>query len=200
MNQKLRHQKVKKGKKSVNQYLILITKKYFLNSTRSELSFDVGVPFIVSVVLFSIVGMLSASTVDIIHVFTVITTNSLSVLAILAGFNTTCLAVIASTNQETLKNLVEQGSKDGKDSILHKIITFFSYAICTEILLLITSIIYMIINKNISDIIGFYSGVGIKTVVSIVGVISATALLHTLFVSLRNVSLLFMYVLFIAKK
>ncbi|MBO2945773.1 hypothetical protein JJQ72_17480 [Paenibacillus sp. F411] len=202
MNWKAQPRKIKQKKNSVNQHLNVIITQYFTYSSKKELIFDVGVPVVLSVALFATIGTLSKSNTEIIKIFTDIITGSLSVMAILAGFNTTCLAIIASTNQDTLSKLIKESEQDD-ESILHKIVTFFSYAISTEIVLLIIGIIYVIINKNLQDIrivMNFLDPMVVRVTLSTLGALLSALLLHTLFVSLRNVSLLFRYVLFIANE
>lgn len=202
MNWKSEPRKTHKEKKSVNQHLNKIFLDYFKHSSKKELGFDLGLPVIISIILFVIVGLFALSTSDIIKIFTDIISSSLSVLAILAGFNTTCLAVIASTNHETLKKLInKRDNTDADSSILYKIAVFFSYAICSEVVLLIIGIIYIVINKNFQEIyyfIGFINGLTARIIVTVLGGALVATMLHTLFVSLRNVSLLFRFILFIA--
>jgi len=189
---------------SVNRHITTIITDYFRYSSRKELWCDVAIPITISIIVFLIVGWFSKSTGDIVKVFNDIITNALAVMAILAGFNTACLAVIASTSRETLHNLIDSVPEDDERdvSILKRIITFFSYAICSQILILIVGFIYIVVNNNFKDIyelIGFIGSDAAKILATVIGSILSACILHTLFVSLRNVSLLFRYILFVAE-
>ncbi len=228
---------IKRMKESVNKDTLDILFSYYGYSSPQELRFDWGLPLLIAVISFLLVGLVSKNTV-IMSTLVDINSASLNVMAILAGFNTASLAVIASTNQETLRKLFSVGGNattvkiegDGQNklmqilgkiifakemqdfgnsnegdnhNILKQVLTFFSYAIVIQLLILIFGSIFVVLNKNaqqIYTVLGFINTSWAKVIISCLGAIWFSIILHSLFVSVRNVSLLYRYILYLAKQ
>ncbi|GED61529.1 hypothetical protein [Brevibacillus formosus] len=224
-------------RESVNKDTQDILFSYYGYSSPQELRFDWGLPLLIAVISFLLLGLVSKNTV-IMNTLVDINSASLNVMAILAGFNTASLAVIASTNQETLRKLFsvggnattvkkeeveqnrlrkilgkiifgkeildfENSSEGNNHNILKQVLTFFSYAIVIQLIILVLGSIFVVLNKNsqqIYTVIGFINTTWAKVIISCLGAIWFTIILHSLLVSIRNVSLLYRYILYLAKQ
>jgi hypothetical protein len=189
--------------RSVNKHIIAIFKDYFEYSTLAEKRNDILWPLAISLLLFFSIGIFEPSGKKILDIIVSINTISLSVLAILAGFNTTSLSVIAAANRDTLKQLNQSGQAAQKSSVLKQLVTFFSYSILVQIIILILGTLIVIFASNISNIyqlIPYKNDLVPSLVLSIFGTVWLTVILYSLFLSVRNVSLLYRYILFLGKE
>ncbi|KZE78626.1 hypothetical protein AV654_02430 [Paenibacillus elgii] len=207
---------------SVNRDLYHIIKDYFHCSSIKELTFDILIPVFVSILIFATIGAMTVSTTTILKIIVNLNTSSINVMAILAGFNTASVAVIASTNKSILNQLYnvtgpQNNTKKNKnffaniwsiivekkdENILKITISFFSYAIAMQLIILILGSIIVATSDNVIEFyrqLSFINKMSARIIISILGTTWLTLILHCLFVSLRNVSLLYRYVLFLGK-
>jgi hypothetical protein len=212
---------------NVNGPIWEICKSYYKISTPNELGVDWLVPLTASLISFIILGLFSSTNTGFYKSVISITTTAINVMAILAGFNTASLAIIASTNKNVLKLLNMANKKNPspkynqeenislfkrikyvifgteKENILKITIIFFSYAIILQILILILGSILVVFSDNLADInrnLDLFESNYIRIIITIVGCIWFTIILHSLFVTLRNVSLIYRYILFLGKE
>lgn len=207
---------------SVNRDLYDIVKDYFHCSSLRELIFDILVPFILATLIFIVFFFTNSTAKEVLEIILQINQSSINIMAILAGFNTASVAVIASTNRGVLKRLHETDIEsikvekrknifariyrvliDQKDeNILKVTITFFSYAIAIQLFILIFGSIIVVTSDNIVKVYLKYKFVNSLTayfLTTSLGIVWFTIILHSLFVSLRNVSLLYRYILFLGR-
>jgi len=200
---------IKTEKKSVNQDAMEILSNYYRFSSSKEIRFDWGIPLGISLVLFLFIGFLSKNNTTVMSVLVDLNSAALNVMAILAGFNTASMAVIAATNQDTLKQLfrvkgINEENESGSEekNILKQILTFFSYAIILQLLILVIGSIFVLVNKNapqLYSVIGIINSLIARLVLSICGFVWFSIILHSLFVSIRNVSMIYRYILFLGR-
>jgi hypothetical protein len=200
--EKIKPTKESKKKNSVNKHIKAIFKDYFDYSTTSEKKNDIIWPLAISLLLFITIGIFEPSGKKILDIIVSINTVSLSVLAILAGFNTTSLSIIAAANRDILKQLNQSGIDAQRSSVLKQLVTFFAYSILVQIIILIIGTLIVLLASNLPNIYQFipYKNELIPTIaLSIFGTVWLTVVLYSLFLSLRNVALLYRYILFIGK-
>ncbi|WP_026582117.1 hypothetical protein [Bacillus sp. J33] len=187
---------------SVNKHIKAIIKDYFAYSTAAEKRNDFLWPLAISVIVFLGIGIIEPSGKKILDIILNINSISLSVLAILAGFNTTSLSVIAAANRDTLRALNQAGQDAQRSSVLKQLVTFFAYSILTQIIILIFGTLIVILSSNFSIL---YDLSPIKTplipsiTLSIFGALWLTIILYSLFLSVRNVSILYRYILYLGR-
>ncbi|MED0673153.1 hypothetical protein P4S95_23545 [Aneurinibacillus aneurinilyticus] len=192
-----------KSKGSVNKHLIKIWKNYKKFSTNDERRFDILVPVILSMILVLICGLLIHKTTDLITILKEFNSAALTVLAILAGFNTTSLSVIAASNPTFLGKLYGSNrnkANNEKSNLLEQTISFFGYAILIQISLLIFGAVMVFVLGSIAYsqfIINFE--VYTKITLTIITWPWISTVFHSLFISIRNIALLYGYVMLIGQ-
>ncbi|MCM3022577.1 hypothetical protein [Heyndrickxia ginsengihumi] len=118
--------KVKKKRKSPNQDLYKIVKKYFIISSFHEKMYDLVLPFVLSAASFLLIYF---SKIDLLKITSDLNNVILTILSILAGFNTASLAVISSSNQAKVIDKLSREDKTEGEDLLDGLTSYFSYAI-----------------------------------------------------------------------
>ncbi|MFC5587532.1 hypothetical protein ACFPRA_01245 [Sporosarcina soli] len=173
-------------------------KKY---TTQTEFKLFLGIPIIASILVFIYFWFFEKSNSNLLSYIMEMNQNSLTVVAILAGFNTTSLSIIAASNNKVLKFLKQHKLKDSEDTVLKQLVSFFSFAILVQLIVLVIGIMLSMISKSFGDvavILPILSGLAVKIPLSILGVVWLATILFTIIISIRNATLLYRYVLFIA--
>lgn len=196
-------QKINRKHSSVNADTNNILFGFFKFATTKEKRFDIGLPFAISAIIFVSAYFLIRSNQNLLDIVKDLNSVSLSIMSILAGFNTTSLAVIASTQQKTLFRLFEKNGQKNDKNILEQLLTFFSYSIIIQLILIILGSLLLVMLKYASDLyknLSFVNYFSSHIILSVVGLIWLGLVLHTLFISIRNVTILYHYVVFIGSE
>jgi hypothetical protein len=117
-------------KRSVNQEIVLIVKKYTKSASKRELLFDSIFPLLISCICVTLAFLFAKS--HFLELVKDLNTNSLTVLSILAGFNTASLAVISSSNVSKFVDEIDDEKVNGRE-LLEKFLCFFVYAIILQL-------------------------------------------------------------------
>ncbi len=185
---------------SVNKHIFIIIKDFFRFSTKAEIRFDILFSLFLSFIFFGLLALIEPSNKSLLSTIDKINGTALAVIAILAGFNITSLSIIAASNKEALTKIVKLGKDKTKNNVLKQIITFFSYSILIQlIILVIGTILVIIINsaQGLHSTFDFLNWVTIRVFLFISGFIWVSAILYSLFISIRNVALLYRYVIYV---
>jgi phosphoglycerol transferase MdoB-like AlkP superfamily enzyme len=187
----------KPKRRSVNYDIINIIKNYFKLSSKEEIRFDIVIPFIISCLT---VLLLFLRKSDMLEILQEINNVIISVMSILAGFNTASVAIIASSNplgfvEELSDNSNEQEGRD----LLNSLTSYFSYAIVLQLFILIISIIASVALKFF-DIETFKENTYLFISLSMVFIVWFTLVLNSLFITMRNASILHNFILYLAKR
>lgn len=170
-------------------------------TTRTEFTLFLGIPIIVSVLVFVYLGIFVSSNKSLLSHIMELNQSSLTVIAILAGFNTTSLAIIAASNNKVLQFLKRHKLKDSNDTVLKQLVSFFSFAILLQLIVLVIGLLLSLITKSfagVTQIFPLLSGSIVKYPLIAMGTIWLAFVLFTIVISIRNATLLYRYVLFIA--
>ncbi|ALC92049.1 hypothetical protein AM500_21315 [Bacillus sp. FJAT-18017] len=173
-------------------------KKY---TTRTEFNLFLLIPIIVACAIFVYFFIFEKSNKDLMNYIMDMNKDTLSVIAILAGFNTTSLSIIAASNNRVLSFLKKHTGSNENDNVLKQLISFFSFAIIIQLIVLIIGIVISLVSKSLSEIsmmFPFLTGFVVKIPLSIFGAVWLGAVLFTIMISIRNATLLYRYVIFIA--
>lgn len=173
-------------------------KKY---TTDTEFKLFLGMPLTASILVFIYFWFFEKSNTQLLSYIMDMNQSSLTVIAILAGFNTTSLSIIAASNNKVLKYLKKNKIENSDDTILKQLVSFFSFAILLQLIVLATGILLSMVTKSFDGVIEVFpyiSGLIVKLPLSIIGVIWLGLVLFTIIISIRNATLLYRYVLFIA--
>lgn len=201
---------LKRGIRKVNQdnehdkpgrdFKEIIT-NYINLTTKTERRIFLGLPLMASILVFIYFWFFEKSNSNLLGYIMEMNQSSLTVVAILAGFNTTSLSIIAASNNKVLKYLKQHKVNGSEETVLKQLVSFFSFAILLQLIVLVIGILLSLISKSFSDISFMFpilSGVIVKVPLSILGAIWLSAVLFTIIISIRNATLLYRYVLFIA--
>lgn len=173
-------------------------KKY---TTSFEFNTFLGIPIIASIIVFSTFLLIDISNAELLRIVIDMNSDALTVIAILAGFNTTSLAIIAASNSSVLKFLRQHTVENGDGTLLKQLVSFFSFAILIQLIVLIGGLLLEVISNSFSGIassFSFLSGLAVTIPLSLLGALWLGAILFTIIISLRNATLLYRYVLFVA--
>lgn len=184
-----------KSNRNVNKHAFTIVKNYFKYVTKQEMYFDFLVPLLLASIIIIPLTIIEHSNGLLFELIREFNTIALTIISILAGFNTSCLAIIVSTNKESLGKLFK--IKQSKDNILQQVVTFFGYAVLTQLLILVFGLMMVLLTKT--SIFFISNGYLDKTLLSIFSAIWISGVFYCLFITIRNVSLLYNYILYIGK-
>lgn len=178
-----------------------IITNYIKLTTKTERKIFIGLPLVASILVFIYFWFFEKSNINLLGYIMEMNQSSLTVVAILAGFNTTSLSIIAASNNKVLKFLKQHKVNGGEETVLKQLVSFFSFAILLQLIVLVIGILLSMISKSFSDISVMFpmlSGMFVKIPLSILGAIWLSSVLFTIIISIRNATLLYRYVLFIA--
>lgn len=173
-------------------------KKY---TTNFEFRLFLAIPIISSIFIFAFYWFFGNSNADLLNRIMEMNRDSLTVIAILAGFNTTSLSIIAASNNNVLKFLRQHKLPDSEDTLLKQLVSFFSFAILLQLMVLTIGILLSMISKSFMDISNAFpvlSGLVVKIPLTLLGALWLGAVIFVIIISIRNATLLYRYVLFVA--
>ncbi|MGG1227027.1 hypothetical protein [Bacillus halotolerans] len=161
---------------------------YLRYSTKSEKIFDFLLPFLLATAItFFILKMQPQSTI-VVEGIKNINSQSLTFIAILAGFNVASISVLATAGSTLLERLRVTKSKKYENVTLFEIMmTFFSASIVSQFLIILFGLIILIL----TSVIKINNTLNLDWYFWISLTIWFYALITTLFVSIRNLKLLF---------
>lgn len=178
-----------------------VLSNYNKYNTKTEHYLFIGIPLILSFIIFTYFYFFELSNTQLLNYIIEMNQMSLTVIAILAGFNTTSLSIIAASNNEILVFLKKNNFQNNRDSVLKQLVTFFTFAILIQLMILAIGVVISITSNNFIDIttvLPFIKGGFARILLSVFGILWLSAVLFTIIISIRNATLLYRYVLFIA--
>lgn len=178
-----------------------VIKNYKKYSTDFEFKLFIGIPIVCSIIIFAFYWFFGNSNSELLSRIMEMNRDSLTVIAILAGFNTTSLSIIAASNNNVLKFLKRHDLPDSEDTLLKQLVSFFSFAILLQLIVLTIGILLSMISKSFMDISNAFpalSGLVVKIPLTLLGALWLGAVIFVIIISIRNATLLYRYVLFVA--
>lgn len=181
---------------SVNSFFPQICYKYYKSSTISEKIFDVLIPIFLSVGLVMLIyTYYSIDLFNLLKTFLTVNTVVISSMAILVGFNIASIAVIAGSQSNLVTHLRSLASVNMPgETIFSVLVIYFTWSILIQLLVILVGLLsFFSLN--------FYP---IKTLDSVpilwwhfvlLG-IWFFLILHSIFVSFRNIKMLYYFVNF----
>ncbi|UJL45804.1 hypothetical protein KFZ58_15660 [Virgibacillus sp. NKC19-16] len=132
-----------------------------------------------------------------------INSDFFTVIAVLVGFNITSVSLISVFNKDTLRNVFSKlkGGKE-KEKVLKQLISSFIYCVFIQIGIIVMGSFYNII---VEDLIKIEFLQGIYNVIKRLVILSLYALwigiiFHSFIVSIRNVFLIYKFILAVYKE
>lgn len=220
--------KIKRKKTKESNFIRKNFVNYLKFSTPKELFFDIIIPLLISILLTFFVIIIIPSPRDFTIIMKELSSIAITIIAILAGFNTASLAIIASTknNDNSIENNEDfiddfkikvdtpenlSMSKKVKELIVNTpsnkgwqgVISFFAYAVISQLIILIFS---LIINISITSLLSITTVLPklddmrkylLLTLFSLTWIFS---ILHSIFLSIRNIDMISHFIKYNTKK
>ncbi|MDN4066646.1 hypothetical protein QYF50_01960 [Paenibacillus vini] len=162
-------------------------KKYWKNSSKSELLVDVFVPLIVSTAFLAGSSFFISDFGSLINKFRDLSGQVIAAISILAGFNITSITVISATGgqHEEFKKREVEGQ-----NLYDALIVFFTWAVIIQLTVVMLSIFLFYLGSILPN--SFHMGIPIWG--WFCATIWLTLTIHSIFISLRNIKTLYFYV------
>jgi hypothetical protein len=191
--------------KKVNTYIVMVWQDYHMYAGLKERQFDIYLPLVLSVIFVGFTALIVPMATDVIGILKDLNNAALNVISILAGFNTASLSVIAASNFAILGRLFGSEREDSKSAeksnLLKQTISFFGYAILIQLGLLVLGAILVFVFGSVAVIAKDHPwplwNLTIKWVAAVFSFFWIGTIFHSLFVSIRNITVLYNYVLLI---
>ncbi|RAR39653.1 hypothetical protein [Paenibacillus sp. MDMC362] len=180
-----------------NNFPITTFKKYFKYSTVSELIMDVVLPTILSSLLIFYASYSIDSLSDLISKFQQVSGQVISAISILAGFNIASITVLSTINGGPTGILKRKKSTDGSSNLYDMLICFFSWAVIIQLIVVLFSILLYYIGSFIPE--GF-KDLYVPRWTWLIAIAWMSITIHSVFLSIRNMKTLYLYVTYDPKK
>ncbi|WP_026678175.1 hypothetical protein [Fictibacillus gelatini] len=186
-------QKIKAFCKS-NRFVLESFKEYRKFSTSSEKVFDLLFALLIALGLTIIpVLFFNVNIKQFINNFQTLNNIVITAISILAGFNVASIAVIASSQSDVIRELKNKPSeKDPKTSKFSILVIFFTWAIVVQLIIVLIGILLYFASQ-------FFVPKTFKNDLTpywlwTVFVMWLAGVLHSIFISIRNVKMLYLFI------
>jgi hypothetical protein len=163
---------------------------------------EIAVPFVIAILTVFISFISNTTVTEVLLRIEKMNSQIADIVAIQTGFNITCMTLLASFNRDTLRNAFSKAQEDKKESALKQLISTFAYCIFVQTAILILGIVYNIfiadlfnleyiksINQNLKETISYTFFL-----------LWITVILHSFMVFLRNVTLIYKFILVVFRR
>lgn len=165
-------------------------KKYWKNSSRSELLMDILFPLLISVGLTWLTSFYIDDFSRLIGKFQQLSGQLIAAISILAGFNVASITIISTANEPTNRLRRIPSTTNPSMSMYEVLISFFTWAVIIQLIVVLVGIILFYTGSLVpSDL---YHEIPIWA--WLVSVIVLFITIHSMFISIRNMKTLFLYV------
>lgn len=172
----------------------------YLNLGRQEhLRFDFGISFLGGLITTATLLSFNVSLADLISKLSSLIGTIITAFSILAGFNTTSLSIFATSSSpiaEMLKNELIEGTSRSK---IEQVLAYFSWSVVVQLTLLIVSIISSLILTYIPKCYFSFNNL-IAALIWMCFFLGITAIFYSIFLTIRNVSILYKYLVAESRK
>lgn len=171
-----------------NNFPFTIALDYLKFASKAEKIFDFIIPAIMSAIIIVTISIVDPETSTVLKGIKEINNQTLTFISILAGFNVASISVLATAGSSLLTNLKEKTSVKIKDKTLYEIMmTFFCAAIVSQFVIILLGVIILIVSSLINLPSNFDLTILLWTLIGI----WIYSLILTIFVSLRNLKILY---------
>lgn len=180
---------------STNRPMYRVASSYWNTSTFYEKITDIGGSVLLSGVVCLLLWLKHPPIQEFIPFTNQLVSTVITVLSILAGFNIAAVSIIGSSQSPLIKVLAETKMENQKISNLEGIISFFSWAIVVQLIILLFSIIFFIVAGSVMtptrSAFSFYNIPKFPVLLFLMFVGTSTSL-HSILLTLRNITGLFL--------
>lgn len=211
---------VERKKEKHGGFIVTNVKNYITHSTPRELFFDIVIPIVLSTILIVLIYFMLPSPITFVKSMYEINNTIITIIAILAGFNSASLAIIASSSKIVNSELLDTESiKTNKTSNIQKIknmilnspsykeldaiVSFFAYAVISQLIILIISLIIHVILTALMKVNVHFTLFSNQKEMIILCIFSGfwlTLVLHSIFLSIRNIDIIAHFIKYSSKK
>ncbi|MEK4195964.1 hypothetical protein NYE59_23005 [Paenibacillus sp. FSL L8-0323] len=165
-------------------------KKYWKNSSRSELLMDILFPFIISAGLMWLTSFYIDDFSQLIEKFQQLSGQLIAAISILAGFNIASITIISTANEPTNRLRQIPSTTNRSMSMYEVLISFFTWAVIIQLIVVLVGIILFYAGSLVPS--NLYHEIPIWAWIVSIFVLFIT--IHSMFISIRNMKTLFLYV------
>ncbi|PFC31693.1 MULTISPECIES: hypothetical protein [Bacillus] len=177
-----------------NKFLVESFRNYRKFSTKSEKAFDIYIAFFISLLFVIAAAYFSDIKVkEFIANFQSLNNIVITAISILAGFNMASIAVISSSQSDMINRLKEtRSSIDPSISKFSVLIIFFTWAISIQLTIVLFGILLHFCSQFLIQpyLLKFVVPIWLWAIL----VIWMSIFMHSIFISIRNVKMLFLFV------
>jgi hypothetical protein len=167
-----------------------IFKEYWKNSSRSELLMDILFPLIISVGLTWLASFYIDDFSRLIETFQLLSGQLIAAISILAGFNIASITIISTANEPTNRLRQIPSTTNSSKSMYEVLISFFTWAVIIQLIVVLVGIILFYAGSLVPS--NLYHEIPIWA--WIVSILVLFITVHSMFISIRNMKTLFLYV------
>lgn len=173
-----------------NNFPWVTLKRYWKNSSKSELIIDVFLPLLISLIMAYFTSLSVMKFTVLIEKFQQISGQVIAAISILAGFNVASITIIATVNSGPL--MVLRTRLPGATlSRYEMLISFFTWAVIIQLTVVLISIVLFYLGSFIPEHIKDWP---VPLWAWICAVFWLTITMHSIFLSVRNMKTLYLYV------
>lgn len=165
-------------------------KKYWKNSSRSELLMDILCPLIISVGLIRLTSFYIDDFSRLIEKFQQLSGQLIAAISILAGFNIASITIISTANEPTNRLRQIPSTTNRSMSMYEVLISFFTWAVIIQLIVVLVGIVLFYAGSLVPS--NLYHEIPIWAWVASSAVLFIT--IHSMFISIRNMKTLYLYV------
>ncbi|NOU68406.1 hypothetical protein GC096_30730 [Paenibacillus sp. LMG 31461] len=173
-----------------NNFPWVTLKRYWKNSTKSELLVDVFLPIVIAIIMTYFTALSVTKFTVLIEKFQQISGQVIAAISILAGFNVASITIIATVSSGPL--LVLRTRLPGAQlSRYEMLICFFTWAVIIQLTVVLISIVLFYMGSFIPEHIKDW---GVPMWAWCCAVFWLSITIHSIFLSVRNMKTLYLYV------
>lgn len=178
----------------------LIWKSFSEGFNKRRIIREFVIPLTISLLAILLLFVSNITVTEVLLKIKEINSQVAPLIAIQTGFNMTCLSLITSFNKD--KNTFSKVQESEKDSVLKQLISSFAYCVFIQTGILIFGVVYNIILEGLLGL-DYLKNVNqtLKEILVFVFFIPwLSIILHSFMVFLRNVTLIYKFILVSVKK
>lgn len=166
---------------------------YIKYSGRNELLVDIPIPLVIAIIIVGCQYTLNPTLKDLLVSISNVNNGVLMAISILAGFNVASISVLATSNSKVMEYLRIKRSKNfPKTNLFEMLMTFFVAAVILQLFIILIGLITLTVTTLYG--LGDIPEVKVPFLLWLFMTLWIWIILVSIFVSIRNVKNLFVYV------
>ena len=174
-----------------NEFPWITFKRYWKSASLSELLVDVFFPMLLSLLMVFFASLSIDKLNVLIEKIQLLSGQIVAAISILAGFNVTSITIISTINNASKEILRNRKNVDNTIDLYDMVICFFTWAVIIQLTVVLASVVLFFVgsftpNELNNAVIPYWVWICVA--------IWLTLILHSIFLSIRNMKTLYLYV------